>query len=210
MRRIDRGNRQATSESRETEWVAASRRGDADAFGRLVDLFWSEFLAIAKRVLADHHAAQDVVQEAFLRIRHHLRRLDADEHFGAWAARIVRNVAIDRLRAMRRRALRFAEVESLAETVHEPEADATANELPAAPEHLARELEALPSRDRDILVLRYGRGLTYRAIAAEYGITVVHVKVTIHRCRARLVARVRRAAKLPVTIDPRPAGSRPP
>ncbi len=187
---LDRGDEHGRGSAVERGWIAAARRGDGAAFGCLVDLYWSEFLVLARRVVGDHHTAQDVVQEAFVRVQQSMQRIDDDANFGGWASRIVRNVAIDRVRAAMRRAREVPEVETRLELVceaeHEPrDADAS----PSRTAGLIRELDRLPAREREILVLRYGRGMSYRAIASEYGVPETHVKVAIHRGRARLLAR---------------------
>src|SRR3982751_727962 len=82
--------------------VAAARRGDRDAFGRLVDRHRPRALALARRLLGDAAEAEDVVQEAVLRAYLALRDLREPSRFGAWLCGIALNLARIRRRGARR------------------------------------------------------------------------------------------------------------
>src|SRR5436305_9863227 len=82
--------------------VAAARRGDRDAFGRLVDRHRPRTHALTRRLLGDAAEAEDVVQEAVLRAYLALRDLRDPARFGAWLCGIALNLGRMRLRGARR------------------------------------------------------------------------------------------------------------
>lgn len=86
------------------ELVQRSRRGDREAFSRLVDRYEKPALAVAHSILHSWHDAADAVQDAFVRAFQHLNRLWQPRKFGAWFLRIVRRQALwNRRRAVVRR-----------------------------------------------------------------------------------------------------------
>jgi len=177
-------------------WLEAARRGDDVAFTRLVTKIWKPVVRSVERLIGDHHEAQDLVQEALLRAHVNLHRLERGANFRAWVRRIARNVAVDRLRR-RELAIELVEPESL-QLVEESREGPAALETRRRDEHrlerLWRGVAALPSNERRVLFLFYGRGLPLRSIATECNGTLAGVKVTLHRGRRRLWEKMKRPA----------------
>jgi len=140
--------------------------------------------ALARRLLADPGAADDVAQEALVRgLEQPPRALSA---LRAWLARVTRNLAAQRARAEARRARREREA-------------ARAEALPSTAEVLAREsvraavvraVLALAEPYRTTLLLRYFEGLPPRAIARRLGVPVETVRTREKRALAELRARL--------------------
>ena len=96
--------------------------------------------------------------------------------FGTWLLAIARNVAVDHFRSARR---------------HQPLEDALAVAAEGGPEtdaerrsdarHLDQLLAALPERERELVALKYGAGLTNREIARATGLTESNVGTILHR-----------------------------
>ncbi|MHC4406204.1 MAG: RNA polymerase sigma factor [Planctomycetota bacterium] len=82
------------------ELVRRVKEGQTDAYEPLVRRYECAARVTALRVLGDHHAAEDVVQEAFVVAHKHLGSLRDGSKFGPWLMRITRRRA---LRAARRR-----------------------------------------------------------------------------------------------------------
>jgi RNA polymerase sigma-70 factor (ECF subfamily) len=96
----DHGQRQSDV----VELVKASQAGDKVAFGRLVSLYQKRAMRLATGILGDANDAAEVVQEAFVKAYQHLGRLRLPGRFEPWLLKVVTNEAIDRQRALRRRA----------------------------------------------------------------------------------------------------------
>jgi RNA polymerase sigma-70 factor (ECF subfamily) len=153
--------------------------GDA----RFDDLFRSayrEMHSLTYRLLGDRQEAEDVVQEAFLKLNNSdvLRR--PDDEVCAWLRRVCLNTAHNRLRSNRRadhhtdRAARLAEP---AVRTSEPLDDVLLREQQAA---VRRALAALPPNQRDTLLLRHS-GYSYAEIAATLEISIGSVGVFLAR-----------------------------
>lgn len=84
------------------ELVQEALEGKSDAFDPLVRRYSRAAYSIAYVNLKDRHAAEDVVQEAFLRAYLHLDHLTEPKRFAAWLGRITRNLACDWQRQGRR------------------------------------------------------------------------------------------------------------
>lgn len=128
----------------------------------------------------------DIVQEAYLKV---LRAREAGliEHPKAYLFHTARNAAIDRMR--RERVISFERLTNL-ETSFVLEDDGNfrcTGDLDVELELLAAAVRALPSRCREVLVLRKYHGLSHDEIAARLGITrnTVNAQITAAMIRCR-------------------------
>ena len=78
--------------------IAAARRGDKMALNRLLTDARPRLLAVALRVVRDRDDAEDVVQEAMVKVCRSLTRFEGRSSFSTWLHRIVVNASLDRLR----------------------------------------------------------------------------------------------------------------
>ncbi len=145
------------------------------------------------RKLGSVEDAQDIAQEAFMRL-HHLDDLASElNNARAFLFQVASNLAIDQLRRRRLHA-RYLEEEGARL------GDATAQQDPGGPEQLAtaseqlrlvyRAIDSLPARCREALMLHRLRGLSYGEIAREMGVSVSSVEKYIldalRHCRDQL------------------------
>jgi RNA polymerase sigma-70 factor (ECF subfamily) len=145
---------------------------------------------VARGVLRNSADAEDVAQEAMLRAYRSFRRLRDRNRFRAWLVRISFRLALDRLRASKRREQRDT-TWSLPE--HQPR-PADAEDLAASNEfqaHLDRALEELPEKLRLVLLLAAMEGHTLDEIAAMIGVPIGTVKSRIFLARKQLAEKLR-------------------
>lgn len=164
----------------DADLLARCRKGDRRALEALVRATHRRAYRLAYRIVGDRHEAEDVVQEAYLRVFRGLGGFREEARFETWMHRIVVNAALN---ALRRRG-RFGEL--------------TADEAPDAPvpdraaerasdvDELERGLELLPPGQRTVLLLKDVYDLSCREIGQELGIAEGAVKVRLHRARRRL------------------------
>ena len=145
--------------------------GDAAAAQALTRSLAPRILGTATRILGDAAEAEDVTQEAMLR----LWQSAADWETGkakvsTWLTRVAMNLAIDRLR--RRRGTPLDAIEEPADERPSAEADLQAR---ARSEALRRAMAELPDRQREAVVLRHFEGYSNPEIAAilEIGVEAV-------------------------------------
>jgi RNA polymerase sigma-70 factor, ECF subfamily len=146
------------------------RDGDAGALGELYDRHAAAALAVAMRVVGGRAEAEDVVHDAFVAVWRKIDRFDAQRgSLRAWLLTVVRNRAIDRVRA-RRTAVDVddADDRSLLRTGPNPTWEAALDR--AAANDLRRAMEALPDEQRRAVELAYFEGYTYREVAEITGV----------------------------------------
>lgn len=136
--------------------------------------------ALAYRLVGDRHEAEDVAQEAYLRMFRGLAGFREEARFETWMHRIVTNTAFNQLRKRGR----FGEL--LEDEVLEVPAPARAEELAIARDELERGLAVLPPGQRTVLILKDVYGLSCKEIGDELGIQEGAVKVRLHRARKKL------------------------
>lgn len=167
----------------------AARAGDLEAFATLVRRHQQRAYAIARAIVLGHEDAEDAVQDAFLHVHHALPRFDSTYPFGAWLARIVANAALD---LVRRRRVRTTE--ELPATVALPFRDP--GEAAELRERLGRALEALPPRQRAVLVLHDVEGYRHSEIGRMLGMPEGTARSDLHHARATMRGALRDMRRL--------------
>ena len=146
--------------------------GDKTAFRGLYDEAAGRLLAIAMRILRDRQAAEDALQEAFLRIWRNAARYEPRKGAPlAWMGVIARNAALDQLQA--RKPL---EALDLAEA---PELSVAAVEPPDA--RLGQCLKRLPENHAKAIVTMYTYGLSHSELAEHLSVPLGTAKSWVRR-----------------------------
>ncbi len=150
--------------------------------------FDDRFAAVRERVLhicmglvgRDH--AEDVVHDVYLRARSRQRQLRDPSLFDAWICRATINLCFNR---HRERSRLLDHLPSLARRQQRttPESDLGLREL----------IEALPPRERTVVVLHYGYGYRLEEIAALLDLTAVNARTILFRARRKLGQQLREA-----------------
>ena len=150
--------------------VRRLRLGDREALGELYDRYASVAMAVAHRILSDREQAEDVVHDAFVAVWTRIGSFDpARGTLRAWLLTVVRNRAIDRLRARRPEPdVAQLDEQSLLSTGPNPTWEEAARRLSAA--DLRAAMDSLPAEQRTAIELAYFGGRTYREIAVLTGV----------------------------------------
>jgi RNA polymerase sigma-70 factor (ECF subfamily) len=131
------------------------------------------------------HDAEDIVQETFISLFHHLQRGKPRWNLNGWLFRVAHNLALKRRTANQAVARNLYGEEVLAQ---HPDPGHNAEEQLAfrqTQQHLRAVFEALPELDQRCLYLR-AEGLKYREIAQVLGISLGGVSLSLSRSLARL------------------------
>ncbi len=182
------GDRVMGAEAREdAALVAAAAAGDAAAFRALVDRHLAGALAVARRMLRDDAEAEDVAQDAMLRLWRSADGLDIGTMgLRPWLRRVVSNLCVDRMRSGKRLTV-TDEVPERAEPatqLSDLEARDTSQRVDAA-------LKALPDRQRTALTLFHYEGLSQIEVGQIMGISDEAVELLLARARRTLKAALR-------------------
>jgi RNA polymerase sigma-70 factor (ECF subfamily) len=173
------------SRDEEREAVEACRRGEREAFDRLVLRYQRDVYRLCYRFVNDHEDANDLAQEVFLRAWRAIPRFRGESSFSTWLYRIGVNTCLS-FRALRRPA-----------TQELP--DSLADPVPGAEERLESDDEArrvraaiarLPVKQRATLILKVYHDLTHEEVAEVLGSTVGTVKANLFHALSNLRRRV--------------------
>jgi RNA polymerase sigma-70 factor, ECF subfamily len=165
-------------------WLSAVAQGDAAAFRRLVAAHLSHAVAIARGMLRDPAEAEDVAQEAFLRLWRNAGQLELGPGgVKPWLRRVVSNLCIDRLRAGRNTTV----TDEVPEQLDRPrQLDGLEDRDLQARVQAA--LAELPERQRLALVLFHFEGLSQIEVGAAIGVSDEAVESLLARARRALKA----------------------
>ncbi|MBM3473260.1 MAG: sigma-70 family RNA polymerase sigma factor [Armatimonadetes bacterium] len=166
--------------SPEASLVARTRRGDAGAFEALVRQHKDSVLNLARRMVADCDAAEDIAQEAFIKAYRELHRFRGESAFATWLYRITINEARLYLRGHQRRVARWERQRDLAA------AEASAQSPTDDPAPLTELLQELSADQREALALFHLKELSLEEIARTLGAPLGTVKARLSRGRERL------------------------
>lgn len=169
------------------EELLAMSLAKPSAFEHLLSRYQSQFLSRAESILRSRDAAEDVVQEAFVRIYRFAPRFKGEQGtFKAWSLTILMNVA----RTHYRKAARDRGEVALLDPEHYeslPGPDVTPEgDIGYAKEVIEKALALVEEDVAAILSLAYLEGLPYKDIAEKLGISVPAVKTRVHRAKAEL------------------------
>ena len=175
--------------SPDTDLIARAAGGDAAAFQALVERHRSMVYRVAYQFAGNHHDAEDIAQEVFLKVYRSLDRFRQDAQLSSWMYRIVMNACIDHKRRQSPAgAAPFGEeaehkMLNTPEETPGPEARAYAGELGAA---LERAVASLPNGQRIVFVMRHHQGMKLCEIAEALGLAEGTVKRQLHAAVHRL------------------------
>lgn len=168
--------------------VTAVRRGDRDAFARIVTLYERRLFGLALMVTRDPAGAEEVAQDAFVRAYMHLNAYDIRRPFYPWlstiAVRLAQNWLVRRVRQTTREGAAL-----------DPESDAAAaDERDPLEGMISGERDrrlwdlvtALPSGERTATMLYYRQDMSVDDIARAVGVSGGTVKTLLFRARQKL------------------------
>jgi RNA polymerase sigma-70 factor (ECF subfamily) len=160
--------------------------GETEALGELVHRYQDRALSLAYRMLGNWPAAEDTVQEAFLRVYRAAPRYHPSARFMTWLYRIVTNLCLDERRKVRKAPVALPDETTLPDPApaEDPvEADERAR--------MVREAVAdLPHRQRAVLVLHRYERLSYAEVAEVTGWSASAVESLLVRAYAQLRKRL--------------------
>ena len=165
--------------------------GDGAAFDALFGRWAAPLLRYLERMLRDAAAAEELVQEVFLRVHGARERYQPQARFSTWLYRIATNLALNELRRPRRRE-RHASLEEAGSAALAGEGPAAEDVLDARrlSARVEQELAQLPERQRAALCLTAVEGLSYAEVAEALEISESAVKALVHRARTALAERI--------------------
>jgi RNA polymerase sigma-70 factor (ECF subfamily) len=176
--RPDEISGELATDAGDTERMERVREGDLALLAELFERHSGRLYGFFLRLTGDRAAAEDLVQEVFVRILKYRKTFRPGARFAPWMWTLARHASADLWRARPRE---LPEPEDAPEPPS-PEAGPLAElERREELDRLSASLERLPAERREILLLARFSGLAYERIGELLGISVGAVKVRVHR-----------------------------
>ncbi len=186
---------QAAVRMDEPELIRAAQRGDQRAFEQLVRAYDQNVLRLAMNLLRSPEDANDIYQEAFLRVYKNLHAFRFDCSFHTWLYRIVTNLCLDALRKRRVRREENTVVETSEglldrmDTVEESRADGDPQRQLMSRQlrkRMQEVLAGLTPRERAVFEMRHYHGMRLRAIGEMLGTSEEAAKNCLFRATQKM------------------------
>ncbi len=175
--------------------AACLKRGEDVCYEQLVRRFGGRMMSVARRFTTSEADAQDVVQDAFLQAFRKIEQFEGRASLATWLHRITVNAALSRARTAARHPEQS--LDALAEHfdkngMRQEPASLVVDSIEKLVEKdstralVYQAIEALPERNRNLLLLRDVEGLSTEEAATALGISQGAVKTGLHRAREAL------------------------
>ncbi|AFV77358.1 DNA-directed RNA polymerase specialized sigma subunit, sigma24 (plasmid) [Thermus oshimai JL-2] len=174
--------------------LALVARGEEKALEVLLDRYGGVFLALARRLGLDESTAEDVVQEAFLRIWRGASSFDPRRASArAWLLSVAHHAAVDELRRRRARPEPLEPPEDEEEKAFDLPGPGPDEEARLDRVRLEGALRHLSEEERVVIHLLYFRGYTHEEAARRLGLPLGTLKTRARRALLRLKEVLREA-----------------
>jgi RNA polymerase sigma factor (sigma-70 family) len=177
---------------------ASTEPRERDTVEELFEALESPLLSYALRLVGERSAAEDIVQESFVRLHNQFEQVRQPQR---WLYRTVHNLALNH----RRQALKIVPLDRDSDG-DGPPARERPDPQPLPDEQIARwesigllrvSLETLDERSRNLVQLKFNEGLSYKEISARTGLTVGHVGYLLHHALKALANELARNGVVP-------------
>jgi RNA polymerase sigma-70 factor (ECF subfamily) len=180
----------------ETELVTRAQQGDEFAFEALYRRFARTVYTVAHHMLGNHHDADEVMQETFIRIFKNLSRLRSPQAFTAWVYQITVNLCMDYRKTRSRNRWEPLEADedrqshfelATAKWVRNPQQVLENKELLT---HISSAIDSLPGQQKAVILLHEVEGLSKKMISEILECSLVTVRTNLHHARKKLRRRL--------------------
>ncbi len=160
--------------------------GDANAFAVLVERYKDLVFTLALRMLKNKEEAEEVSQDAFIKVYKSLKKFKGDSKFSTWIYRVTYNTCLDRLKKNKRQQNTVAIDEFTEHHIKTLDNALESMEREEKKGAIKRCLELLPSEDSFLMTLYYFEEQSLDDISKITGLTANNVKVKLFRSRKKL------------------------
>ena len=180
------------SKASDIDLVERALAGSPEAYGDLVLRYQRPVFSVIVRMVRNRAIAEEIAQDVFIKAYDRLESFDRGRKFSSWLFKVAHNATIDHLRRRQLPTVPLEPAEDdgprLAELLSGPESEGPEGQ--AMRSELARALDEalaeLRPDHREILLLRFGQGLSYGELADVLGLPLGTIKTHLHRARKRL------------------------
>lgn len=176
----------------EQEVIRKAMAGNTDAFRVIVDHYQSFAYAVSFRFLCQAEEAEDVVQEAFIRLWKNLHKYRSEVKLSTWLYRIITNLCLDYLKstyARQQKNLIDVQTEYMVKSEDKADAELNAKELNEQIQHAAAELTP---KQKAVFILRDLEGLPVEEVCSILSMSAGNVKSNLYYARQLVSSRLKK------------------
>lgn len=174
------------------EVIRKAMAGNTDAFRVIVDHYQSFAYAVSFRFLSQTEEAEDVVQEAFIRLWKNLHKYRSEVKLSTWLYRIIVNLCLDFLKstyARQQKNHRDVQTEYLLKSQHGADEELNTKELN---EQIQRAAAELTPKQKAVFILRDLEGLSVEEVCGILSMSAGNVKSNLYYARQQVSSRLKR------------------
>ena len=176
------------------ELVEKFQKGDETSFNELVKRYQEKIYWIARRIVADHDAADDIAQEVFIKAYSALKDFRGESAVYTWLYRVAVNLSLNFIR--RKKVRNFFRIDDFFEL--EAEENQNPDKIFESKEHnqlLNEAIQQLPEKQKAVFVLRYQEDLSYEEISKIVNTSIGGLKANYFHAIKKIGEYVNRAHK---------------
>ncbi|PCJ95734.1 MAG: RNA polymerase subunit sigma-24 [Zetaproteobacteria bacterium] len=170
-----------TPEAENKDLINRAVRGDADAFEDLVNNYYEVMFKMAYKWCTNQRDAEDITQEACIKLARGIASYKADSKFTSWLYRLVINTAKDWYKSQNRHPDSTELIETFAAEDSKPDEKIYVNQV-------WEQVHKLPEAEKESLLLVIGQGLSHKEAAQISGVKESTISWRIHEARKKLQA----------------------
>ncbi|WP_075620441.1 RNA polymerase sigma factor [Paenisporosarcina indica] len=172
----------------ELQWIQEVRSGNKQAYAHIINKYKNQLYGTIVRMTKNPQDAQDLVQEAFIKVYRQLDKYDEKGSFSSWLYRVAMNHCMDEFRKKKYQMQQSEIGENNIINTNHPEVIFLKKEKQR---QLERLIATLPNDERLIILLRYVNELSYDEISDLVEVPLSTVRNKLHRAKKKLRDRVR-------------------
>jgi len=161
----------------EKEILEVIQKGNKEAYQEIVVRYMQSAYYVALSFVHNQQDALDISQDAFIRAFRRIKKFDTEKPFFPWFYKILKNLCIDYFKKRQRRNEVPLENVRILEVEHED------REMKKA---LWKGIEELPPEQKEIIILRYFRQLSYQEMAEVLGKPIGTIMSSLYYAKKRL------------------------
>lgn len=173
----------------EQQWIQQILAGNKQTYANIIDHYKNPLYATILRMTKNPHDAQDLLQEAFIKVYQQLEKYDKKGSFSSWLYRVAINHCMD---TFRKKHVKTSHIELNEEQVADPNHPEVVFLKKEESRQVERLIGTLPEDERLIILLRYVNEMSYDEISVLTEVPLSTVRNKIHRAKQKMRSTVKR------------------
>lgn len=170
------------------QWIEEVLAGNKQAYAHIINKYKNPLYATILRMTKNPQDAQDLVQEAFIKVYHQLGKYGQKGSFSSWLYRVAINHCMDEFRKKHYTMKQVEMNETNAITTNHPEIVFLKKEKNR---QLERLIATLPEDERMIILLRYVNEMSYSEISEMVDLSLANVRNKLFRAKKKMREQVK-------------------